>query len=124
MLIDAFMPSNNASVTIVVGAASAATALPAGLTGVGANPVKHVLNLDSLATGQPVPIGLTPYGNIDLQRWNDSGITWPITWFLGKGCQPGAFDWPTAEAFFDTASWIWLYNHFGYTGDYEFIYFE
>jgi ubiquinone/menaquinone biosynthesis C-methylase UbiE len=30
----------------------------------------------------------------------------------------------TAEAFFDTASWIWLYNHFGYTGDYEFIYFE
>jgi ubiquinone/menaquinone biosynthesis C-methylase UbiE len=30
----------------------------------------------------------------------------------------------TAEAFFDTAAWIWLYNKFGYTGDYEFIYFE
>lgn len=30
----------------------------------------------------------------------------------------------TAEAFLDTAAWIWLYNHFGYTGDYEFIYFE
>ena len=30
----------------------------------------------------------------------------------------------TAETFFDTAEWIWLYNHFGYTGDYEFIYFE
>jgi SAM-dependent methyltransferase len=30
----------------------------------------------------------------------------------------------TAEAFFDTAAWIWLYHHFGYTGDYEFIYFE
>lgn len=30
----------------------------------------------------------------------------------------------TAEAFFDTAEWIWLYGHFGYTGDYEFIYFE
>jgi len=30
----------------------------------------------------------------------------------------------TAEAFFDTGSWIWLYRHFGYTGDYEFIYFE
>ena len=28
----------------------------------------------------------------------------------------------TAEAFFDTAEWIWLYRHFGYTGDYEFIY--
>lgn len=30
----------------------------------------------------------------------------------------------TAESFFDTAEWIWLYDHFGYTGDYEFIYME
>ncbi|MCK5602941.1 class I SAM-dependent methyltransferase [Candidatus Pacearchaeota archaeon] len=30
----------------------------------------------------------------------------------------------TCESFFHTAEWIWLYNHFGYTGDYEFIYFE
>lgn len=30
----------------------------------------------------------------------------------------------TAEAFLDTAEWIWLYDHFGYTGDYEFIYME
>jgi ubiquinone/menaquinone biosynthesis C-methylase UbiE len=30
----------------------------------------------------------------------------------------------TAESFFDTAEWIWLYDHFGYAGDYEFIYFE
>lgn len=30
----------------------------------------------------------------------------------------------TAESFLDTAEWIWLYNHFGYTGDYEFIYME
>ncbi|MGD1083266.1 MAG: class I SAM-dependent methyltransferase [Verrucomicrobiota bacterium] len=30
----------------------------------------------------------------------------------------------TCESFFDTAGWIWLYQHFGYTGDYEFIYFE
>jgi len=30
----------------------------------------------------------------------------------------------TAESLFDTAEWIWLYNYFGYTGDYEFIYFE
>lgn len=30
----------------------------------------------------------------------------------------------TAETFFDTAEWIWIYNHFGYTGDYEFIFFE
>jgi SAM-dependent methyltransferase len=30
----------------------------------------------------------------------------------------------TAESFFDTAEWIWLYDHFAYSGDYEFIYFE
>ena len=30
----------------------------------------------------------------------------------------------TCESFFDTDEWIWVYNHFGYTGDYEFIYFE
>jgi len=30
----------------------------------------------------------------------------------------------TCESFFDTAEWIWLYQHFGYTGDYEFIYFD
>ena len=30
----------------------------------------------------------------------------------------------TCESFFDTEEWIWLFKHFGYTGDYEFIYFE
>lgn len=30
----------------------------------------------------------------------------------------------TCESFFDTAEWIWLMRHFGYSGDYEFIYFE
>jgi len=30
----------------------------------------------------------------------------------------------TAESLFDMDEWIWLYKQFGYTGDYEFIYFE
>jgi ubiquinone/menaquinone biosynthesis C-methylase UbiE len=30
----------------------------------------------------------------------------------------------TCESFFDNKEWPWLYKHFGYTGDYEFIYFE
>ena len=29
----------------------------------------------------------------------------------------------TCESFFDETEWIWLYKHFGYSGDYEFIYF-
>ena len=30
----------------------------------------------------------------------------------------------TCESFFDLKEWIWLFEHFGYTGDYEFIFFE
>ena len=30
----------------------------------------------------------------------------------------------TCESFFNENEWTWLYEHFGYTGDYEFIYFE
>ena len=30
----------------------------------------------------------------------------------------------TCESFFDVEEWIWLYDRFGYTGDYEFIFFE
>ena len=30
----------------------------------------------------------------------------------------------TAESFFEVSEWIWLYRHFGYSGDFEFIFFE
>jgi len=30
----------------------------------------------------------------------------------------------TCETFLDEEEWIWLYKHFGYSGDYEFIYFD
>ena len=30
----------------------------------------------------------------------------------------------TCKSFFDKDEWVWLYKHFGYIGDYEFIYFE
>jgi len=30
----------------------------------------------------------------------------------------------TCESFFDVNEWIWLYNNFGYQGDYEFIFFK
>ena len=70
-------------------------------SGLGANPVKHVLHLDSRFTGQAYPVGLTVYGNVDLTRWPDTWITWPITYIWGKDCQPSAYDWPTTEAYFD-----------------------
>ena len=30
----------------------------------------------------------------------------------------------TAESFLDVSEWVWLYQNFGYKGDYEFIFFE
>lgn len=30
----------------------------------------------------------------------------------------------TCEAFFKTEEWAWLFNEFGYEGDYEFVFFE
>ena len=30
----------------------------------------------------------------------------------------------TCESFFNQKEWIWIYEKFGYKGDYEFIYFE
>ena len=30
----------------------------------------------------------------------------------------------TCESFFSPEEWKWIYDHFGYKGDYEFIYFE
>lgn len=30
----------------------------------------------------------------------------------------------TAECFFTPEEWVWLFKEFGYSGDYEFIYFE
>ncbi|MEW6087944.1 MAG: methyltransferase domain-containing protein [bacterium] len=30
----------------------------------------------------------------------------------------------TCQAFFNTKEWVWLFGEFGYTGDYEFIFFD
>jgi len=30
----------------------------------------------------------------------------------------------TCQSFFDPEQWVWIYREFGYTGDYEFIFFE
>lgn len=77
------------------------------MTGLGANPVKHVFKLDARRTGQPTPIGLVPYANIDFgdplgqQDW----ITWPITWHLSRNTTPSPYDWPTNEAYWDLGGW-------------------
>jgi endoglucanase len=72
-------------------------------SGLGANPVKHPLHLDSRSTGQPPPVGLTTFGNVDY--WNNRGgfWDWPVTTNLVKPevCWPNPYDWPLTEAYFD-----------------------
>lgn len=77
-------------------------------TGLGANPLQHVFKLDARFSGQTVPAGLTPYGNIDFAKWNHQGITWPITWIVGKAMYPDAYSWPTHEAYWDLGGWPML----------------
>ena len=74
-------------------------------TGLGSNPCKHPLHLDSRHTGQPAPVGFTPYGNVDFSQWRNDFTTWPITYHLGAVTFPDAYSWPTTEAFFD----VYLY---------------
>ena len=74
-------------------------------TGLGSNPYKHPLHLDSRRSGQSAPVGFTPFANIDFSQWHDNFTTWPITYHLNALCTPQPFDWPTTEAFFD----IFLY---------------
>ena len=78
------------------------------MSGLGANPVKNVFKLDARRTGQPVPDGLVPYGNIDFAKWNHNGVIWPIIWVIGKATVPDAYAWPTHQAYWDLGGWPML----------------
>lgn len=75
-------------------------------TGLGANPPRNPLHLDSRRTGQPAPEGLTVYGNFDFVGWpNMDWALWPLKYYLNAACRPAASEWPIPEAYFD----IFLY---------------
>ena len=71
-------------------------------TGLGSNPVRHPLHVDSRNTGQAPPEGLTVFGNLDYWQWKGGFWDWPVA-FLNKPatCWPNAYDWPLTEAYFD-----------------------
>ena len=72
-------------------------------SGLGANPVRHPLHLDSRSSGQPPPVGLTVFGNVDYWNWKGGFWDWPIPLYLSKPniCWPNPYDWPLTEAYFD-----------------------
>lgn len=71
-------------------------------TGLGANPVKNPLHLDSRSSGQPAPAGFTVFGNIDYWHLKGGFYDWPVK-FLSKPdiCWPLPYEWPLTEAYFD-----------------------
>jgi len=71
-------------------------------TGLGPDPVRFPLHIDSWVTGQPAPAGITVYGISDpAENYGFDG--WAYTWFLQK-MVPGSRTWPAAESYWD----IWV----------------
>jgi len=71
-------------------------------TGLGPDPVRFPLHIDSWVTGRPAPAGITVYGISDpAENYGFDG--WAHTWFLQK-MVPGSRTWPAAESYWD----IWV----------------
>jgi endoglucanase len=68
-------------------------------TGLGPDPVRYPLHIDSWVTGQPAPAGITVYAISDPAE-NYPFDAWAYTWFLQKMVPPSR-TWPTHESYWD-----------------------
>ena len=68
-------------------------------TGLGANPVRYPLHIDSQITAQPAPAGITVYGISDPAE-NYAFDNWAYTWYLQK-MTPAPRTWPANEMYWD-----------------------
>lgn len=76
-------------------------------SGLGANPVRRPLHVDARQTGQPVPEGLTVFGNIDYWRWKGGFWDWPVQYInKPETLWPDAYEWPLTEAYFDINTFV------------------
>jgi len=73
-------------------------------TGLGHNPIRHPLHIDSRVTGQPAPPGITVYGPSD-PRAGFGFESWVHTWIIGKHTVPNSRTWPATEAYHDIYKW-------------------
>jgi endoglucanase len=75
-------------------------------TGLGMNPPRNPLHIDSRVTGQKAPAGITVYGQFDYSRHRDEEeMIWPVKHYLEKVCVPDPYSWPVMEAYFDIYRW-------------------
>ncbi len=68
-------------------------------TGLGPDPVRFPLHIDSWVTAQPAPAGITVYGISDPAE-NYGFDAWAHTWFLQKMVPPSR-TWPVHESYWD-----------------------
>ncbi|MGK7397239.1 MAG: glycoside hydrolase family 9 protein [Candidatus Cyclobacteriaceae bacterium M3_2C_046] len=71
-------------------------------SGVGYNPVKNLLHVDSRKSGQEVPEGITVYGNTDNTSYIKEFWTWR---HLDPVIYPPKAEWPANQSFYDV---YWL----------------
>ena len=72
--------------------------------GVGPRHPLAVLHVDSKASAQPAPKGITVYGPSDPAE-NYEFDQWVYTWFLNKTMVPAPRTWPASEAYVDLPNW-------------------
>ncbi|MEO1742294.1 MAG: glycoside hydrolase family 9 protein [Cyanobacteria bacterium J06629_9] len=67
-------------------------------TGLGQRSIQHPLVIDQRVRGLTPPPGITVYGPLDMETYDDY---WILDLF-SEVTTPNPFDWPTAEGYFDT----------------------
>jgi endoglucanase len=72
--------------------------------GIGPRHPQAVLHVDSKASAQPAPKGITVYGPSDPAE-NYEFDKWVYTWFLNRTLVPEPRSWPAAEAYVDLPNW-------------------
>ena len=72
--------------------------------GIGPRHPRAVLHVDSKASAQPAPKGITVYGPSDPSE-NYEFDTWVYTWFLNRSAVPEPRSWPAAESYVDLPNW-------------------
>jgi endoglucanase len=79
-------------------------------TGVGHRWPYNAMVLDTRRTGQPVPAGITVFGQVDYAHARDRKNTWhlgALDWFLVRkqAIYPDPYTWPVNESYWDIHQW-------------------
>ncbi len=88
------------------------------VSGLGDESVAHPMNFDLLASHQPCPEGIVPYGPMDMSylvspSYFRAGDRW-VYYVIDRSAYPDLKEWPAMESYFDV---LWLPSMNEYTVD-------